>query len=406
MRRSICIISLAPIQRDARVLRQVEYLSRDYDLTVIARGRPELKREALPGVVWRTLGGDWAAAGERRLRERVKRLSSSVIPHLPADIRLSLLMRAYWAGSAGEALRLARAAPCDAYHANDWNALPVAAEAAREQGARLVFDAHEYAPLEWEDDPVWMAIHAPLITAMLRRYAPHVDVSTTVVAQIADRYRDEFALDPLVVMNAPKLVPIEGHPLDPHHIHVVHHGLAIRGRRLDPLIETLSHCDRRFSLHLMLVGSDDGYVRYLKHLAEGRAPGRVTFHDPVRPEEIVTAIAKYDVGAFILEPTNFNYRMALPNKLFDFIAARLAVCVGPSPAMADLVRRHGCGVVAPTFNPEDVARVLNALSTDDLLAMREASGRASSVLNADVEMGKLLDLYARLFQGDLTQCAG
>ena len=29
----------------------------------------------------------------------------------------------------------------------------------------------------------------------------------------------------------------------------------------------------------------------------------------------------------------------------------LAVCIGPSPAMADVVRRYGVGVTAPTFDP-------------------------------------------------------
>jgi hypothetical protein len=36
----------------------------------------------------------------------------------------------------------------------------------------------------------------------------------------------------------------------------------------------------------------------------------------------------------------------------EFIQARLAVAVDPSPEMARLVQRYGCGVVAPDFPPK------------------------------------------------------
>src|SRR5690606_23835189 len=50
MRQRICIIGYSPIHRDARILRQIEYLSPDYDLTVIAHGEPVA---AFPDVTWR-----------------------------------------------------------------------------------------------------------------------------------------------------------------------------------------------------------------------------------------------------------------------------------------------------------------------------------------------------------------
>ena len=55
--------------------------------------------------------------------------------------------------------------------------------------------------------------------------------------------------------------------------------------------------------------------------------------------EIVDTIAEYDIGLFILSPINFNYYHALPNKLFEFIQARLAIAVSPSPEMARIVHR-------------------------------------------------------------------
>ena len=37
---------------------------------------------------------------------------------------------------------------CNAYHANDWEMLPIAAAASKRNKAKLVLDLHEYAPLK------------------------------------------------------------------------------------------------------------------------------------------------------------------------------------------------------------------------------------------------------------------
>jgi hypothetical protein len=38
----------------------------------------------------------------------------------------------------------------DLIHANDWNALPVAASATQGAKARILFDAHEYTPAQFD----------------------------------------------------------------------------------------------------------------------------------------------------------------------------------------------------------------------------------------------------------------
>src|SRR5690606_24606948 len=73
---------------------------------------------------------------------------------------------------------------------------------------------------------------------------------------------------------------------------------------------------------------------------------------------------------------NFNYRFALPNKLFEFIQARLAVAVSPSPEMARLVRDAGCGVVADGFTPKQFAACLRSL---DHAAVNEFKQRSDAV---------------------------
>ena len=118
--------------------------------------------------------------------------------------------------------------------------------------------------------------------------------------------------------------------------------------------------------------------RHLEGLCSSRP--NVSMVPPVPMTGIVPAINSYDIGLFLLEPTNFNYRYALPNKLFEFVQARLAVAIGPSPEMARLVRQFGCGVVADSFLPQDLAARLNALSSDEIVAMKRNAAAAAGPL--------------------------
>src|SRR5438046_6660714 len=140
-KKKVCIISFSPIARDARVLRQIQYLSKRYYVTAIGQGNADpLWPET---VTWiRVL----TVRRERFLRRILSR-SSGLALLLAGKVLPSAYLRWYWRQSLmKDALAKAIASGCQAFHANDWNTLPIAAEAAKALGARLVFDDHEYAP--------------------------------------------------------------------------------------------------------------------------------------------------------------------------------------------------------------------------------------------------------------------
>jgi hypothetical protein len=141
---------------------------------------------------------------------------------------------------------------------------------------------------------------------------------------------------------------------------------------------------------------DRGYLNELKRLAVDCAPGRVVFHDPIRPEDTVHRISEYDIGFCYIHPSNYNYKTSLPNKFFDSIGAGLAVLIGPSPAMAQMVQVHQVGWVAPSFKPEDMAATLNQITKDELVKRRLASREAAKKINATTEMRKLVQVFDQL----------
>jgi glycosyltransferase involved in cell wall biosynthesis len=400
VKRSICIISFSPIHRDGRVLRQIKYLAPYYDLVVLGYGPPHPQWHNSSSVSWTTLMrvkrlGLSSGIRWETLRNSVVGRAQPLLGHLfPSQFESW-----YWSHKQfRDALNLALNSQCDAILANDWEALPVAAEAAQRLDAQLVFDAHEYSPLQREDDFQWRLYRAPVIRYMLKAYATQIDASMTVAPLIARRYQQEYGLCPVVVMNVPEETHFSSKAISPENIRLVHHGGAASDRRLERMIETIALCDARYSLHFMLVPHTPGYISNLKSYAAKVAPGRVIFHDPVPSERITEEIAQYDIGFYILEPTSYNKAVALPNKFFDFIAAGLAVCIGPSRSMAELINTYRFGWVAPTFSPKDMAALLNGLSVAQISAMKLAAKEvARKRLTVEAEMRKLTGIFEDLW---------
>ncbi len=400
----VSILSFTPLYRDARVLRQVEYLSQRHTVTAIGFG--ELNHPRAQMITLSTGGGTvW-----QKLRHRVR---TGQLLRLPIRIRSFVYFGLgrlwptfayenwYWGQAVfQQALDAVVASQPDLTHANDWNALPVAARAAERSGARFVLDLHEYAPLEMDHRPLWKVLNRPMIDYFLRRYALRATAHVTVNQFIADTYAREYGFQPVVVMNAPTQArDLPFRPTDPECINLIHHGGASAERRPELMIATMAQSDHRYRLKFMLVDADPDYLAQLRALGERLAPGRVEFLPAIPTMQVVPRIAEFDMGFYLLPRNNFNNVAALPNKFFDFVSAGLAVCIGPSPEMARLTEQYGFGVVAPSFEPAAVAQVLNRLTTEDIDRMKHKAIAARAVFNADVEMGKLTALYERLESG-------
>jgi glycosyltransferase involved in cell wall biosynthesis len=157
------------------------------------------------------------------------------------------------------------------------------------------------------------------------------------------------------------------------------------------MIEMMSFLDERFSLELMLVGGDS-YVRELKELA--RSDSRIEFPSPVAMQRLVEVASEADVGVILYSDDNPQLRFSLPNKFFEYIQARLAVAVGPSPEMAKVVRRFECGIVAPTFEPRDLANLLSAMDKSTLQQFKKNADSAAHALSAEENAPLIREIVA------------
>lgn len=91
-----------------------------------------------------------------------------------------------------------------------------------------------------------------------------------------------------------------------------------------------------------------------------------------------------------------SYFHALPNKFFDYIIAGLGIAVSPLPEMERIVRQSRIGVISPNQTIDSMVKTLNGLSSNQVDEFKKNSLSLAKTLNGDVEMAKLMDVYARL----------
>jgi hypothetical protein len=76
--------------------------------------------------------------------------------------------------------------------------------------------------------------------------------------------------------------------------------------------------------------------------------------------------------------------------------AGLAVAVTPLPMMQSIVEEYKLGVVSDDQSIASLARRLNSLQLDDFNTFKKNSLAAAQTLNAEKEMDRLSDIYARM----------
>jgi glycosyltransferase involved in cell wall biosynthesis len=291
---------------------------------------------------------------------------------IAAGVRLHLIERPpgrgpqfFWrVHRAFRAAALAR--PARIYHASDLFTLPGLAAAARLHGGRLVFDSRELYPhVDATAGKPWSRL---VWSAVEHRYIRRCETVFTVNDSIARLLRDTYDIpEPVVVRNLSVPPPPDGRKdlrerlgLPEDRPIVLYQGLFNRGRGLEVLIEAMVRIPEA---DLVLIG--DGPLRSeISSRAAGMLGERAHLLPFIPPDELRALTASADVGVHVPEPITESVRLALPNKLFEYLAADVPVIVTDLPEMAAVVRAHDVGLIVPPGDVDQLAEALRRALND------------------------------------------
>jgi glycosyltransferase involved in cell wall biosynthesis len=168
-------------------------------------------------------------------------------------------------------------------------------------------------------------------------------------------------------------------PTDPRgpKFRLVHHGAAQANRNLEAIIEGCGAVKDKCELHLYLVEDEKDRRYYQKIIKLASNFENIFLHKPVPLTKVVGELNQYDLGVYMLKPVDKQTAFALPNKIFEFIQARLGVVVSDLPAMKDVVNEYDLGRVAKGYDAGTLSSVLEELTIDDIMRFKKNSDAAA-----------------------------
>lgn len=335
------------------------------------------------------------AAGEGELDGARRR---SVLP--PAWVRRALPFQLYRLVFAATFVRAILAERPEVIHAHDAAMLLPGLVGRRLTNARLVYDSHELATGVPYRDGRWAAFVRVIERVGLPRCAAVITVSDGIADRLQELY--ELAETPAVVRNVPD-VP-EAPPTPDGRLRaalgigdaplVLHQGSAAANRGVDVLIRALAEVP---AAHLVLLGPADSEWPPLREVAQAAGVvDRVHVLPPVPVDELLAWTADADVGVSLLQDTCENHRLALPNKVFEYVAAGVPVVVSDLPELRRLVCPRGVGWAVDGASRDALSSALRLALSETSTGIRERVLAASVELRWPVERKRLLTVYGQL----------
>lgn len=289
----------------------------------------------------------------------------------------------------------------DLVHVHDFPTLRAGLMAAEARGVPLIYDSHEFYPLQSELPERFQKLYLARERKLIRDCAAVITVNPYIARLMGETYGIEA---PHVILNASEETAVEARPLRrelglaEEDVILIYQGWVSHNRNIDALIRVLPLLGRRFKL--LLVGYGE-YLEVLKDLARDlEVEDRVIFYGRVESDDLPPLTAACDIGLIPYVAVDEMHRYCSPNKLFEFAMAELPVVASDLPYLRDVLDGYGFGVLGDLSRPEALARLIDdvAATPERLAALKAGARRARAELNWTIEGQKLLGIYDTVFR--------
>lgn len=281
----------------------------------------------------------------------------------------------------------------DILNANDLDTLLANRLIAWLRGIPLVYDSHEYFTEVPElihrkrTRKVWLTLERWLV--------PKVSAMYTVNKSLAHIYQQTYQLPVQVIRNVPFARPTSTVPSRAKVL--LYQGAINLGRGIDLMLRTMPHLP---DYQLWIIGQGDVMADMQALHQELGLGEQVRFWGFIPFEQLADITSQAMIGLSLEEDRGLNYRYASPNKVYDYIQARIPVIVSGLPEMKALVATYQIGKVLPLDqrHPETLAAIVQSIGEDPdgYQTWVAHCEQAAQILNWQQERQNLLAIYKRV----------
>ena len=224
----------------------------------------------------------------------------------------------------------------------------------------VFYDAHEYWP---DADIASHDYEKQFWQQMENRLVSQVDYCQTVSSGLAclmsQQYKKPFAVVPNCVplrTISPPILP-QKTPSETQ-CRFIYQGIFAPERGLDLLINAWPAMNEKAIL--LLRGPDSSFKDFLILQAKktGLFGQRIQFLPPVNEHELITALREGDVGIIPYTPFGQNYTHCCPNKLSQYMAAKLPILANETQFIKSILIQSDAGISVDFTNPKNLAEAV------------------------------------------------
>lgn len=246
------------------------------------------------------------------------------------------------------------------------DALPFAIELAQQTNAQVIYDSQEYFKGQYAQ---LSELQYNWVVKAEKEFVKKCPIVLATTQVMTDRLIKDFAINAhfFRVRNLPLKNSIQIQKKENTTLQLVWHGLNIvpeNIRGVQVLLHAVSICTT--SVHLYLQGNISNTNTELlnKKLQQLHIVDKVTVLPPANPDEIVESLTTYDVGLAGELAAEENQQLTSSNKLFEYIAAGLAVIMPNLPGLAETVNEYKNGLLYQQGNAQDLAIAIDQLNNN------------------------------------------
>ncbi len=281
--------------------------------------------------------------------------------------------------------------------ANDLDTLPANYIVSRIKRIPLVYDSHEYftGVPELQDRKIVKGIWKRIE----KRIFPNLKYIYTVSQSIADLYKEEYNREVKVVrnlslgwksVNKPSRSEL-GIAAGKRILILQGSGINIE-RGAEEAVEAMLYVENAI---LLIIGEGDVMDQLKNSVDQMDLRGKVLFLNKMTYAKLLEYTSLGDVGLTLDKDTNLNYRYSLPNKLFDYIQARVPVLASKLVEVEKIIMDYNIGELIDSHEPKHIAEKLNFMldSEDKRREWKRNLEKAAEELCWENEEGKLIEIF-------------
>jgi len=303
--------------------------------------------------------------------------------------------------------QLAKDEDADAYHCNEVDSWVVGVFLKIFCRKICVFDVHEHYPSTFAESRFNKRLQ-PIIEAVIRLLFKILLPFTDRVVLAKRTVSDDFTCSDKKKVLVQNFTPIgslavagDRSPREPGSpMTVVHLGLFSKIRGWPEVLNALSQTDERVNLKIIGEINDGSLSEFYQRVTDLGLQGRVEVLEWMPFECAFSHLLQADVGLIAFQPHIKNHIFAMPHKLFDYMAAGMAVLI-PKQAIevAPIVENSKCGILIDPSESDDISQAIMTVFNDpELSHLMGCRGQqaVTEVYNWEAEAEKLINMYREL----------